>query len=144
MAESKARDMSRFGQIDHLQGSATAGSLLVTGEGNSTTTNLQQGLAKQWTNNTIDSNTHTLQDSFNTSSLTDDGAGRTDMVFTNNMNAVRYSITASCSLNGSNYFAHLGNNSLQATNNYRINTTNDAGTIADYDCLCCTVHGDLA
>ncbi len=131
-------------RVNKLEGRSTAGSVVVTGEGNSTTTNLQQGLAKQWTNNTIDSNTHTLQDSFNTSSLTDDGAGRTDMVFTNNMNAVRYSITASCSLNGDAFFAHLGNNSLQATNHYRINTTSDAGSIADYDLMCSTVHGDLA
>lgn len=104
----------------------------------------KQHAAKQWLNATIDSNTHTIQDSFNTSSLTDDGAGRTDSVFTNNMNNVRYAIASSCSLNGSNLFSHLGNNSLQATNHYRINTCNDGGTIVDYDNLNNTVHGDLA
>ena len=80
-------------KVNKLEGRSAAGSIIVTGEGNSTTTNLQQGLSKQWSNNTISSNTHTIQDSFNTSSLTDDGAGRTDIVFTNNMANIRYSIT---------------------------------------------------
>ena len=31
-----------------LTGTSTAGSIAVTGEGNSTTTNLQQGLVKAW------------------------------------------------------------------------------------------------
>ena len=31
-----------------LTGTTSAGSILVTGEGGSTTTNLQQGLCKQW------------------------------------------------------------------------------------------------
>ena len=31
-----------------LTGTSTAGSIAVTGEGNSTTTNLQQGLCKAW------------------------------------------------------------------------------------------------
>ena len=104
----------------------------------------KQHAAKQWLNATIDSNTHTIQDSFNTSSLTDDGAGRTDSVFTNNMSNIRYAIASNCSLNGSNLFSHLGNNSLQATDNYRINTCHDGGTIQDYDNLNNTVHGDLA
>ena len=131
-------------KVNKLEGRSTAGSLAVTGEGNSTTTNLQQGLSKQWSNNTISSNTHTIQDSFNTSSLTDDGVGRTDMVFTNNMAGVRYSITSICSYNGGHLFSHLGNNTLQATNHYRINTADYSGTILDYDCMCNNVCGDLA
>ena len=35
-------------KVDKFTGVTTAGSILVTGEGNSTTTNLQQGLAKAW------------------------------------------------------------------------------------------------
>ena len=34
--------------VNTLTGTSTAGSIVVTGEGNSTTTNLQQGLAKAW------------------------------------------------------------------------------------------------
>ena len=35
-------------KVDKFTGVTTAGSILVTGEGNSTTTNLQQGLGKHW------------------------------------------------------------------------------------------------
>ena len=38
-------------KVDKFTGVTTAGSILVTGEGNSTTTNLQQGLAKFWVMN---------------------------------------------------------------------------------------------
>ena len=34
--------------VNTLTGTTTAGSISVTGEGNSTTTNLQQGLCKHW------------------------------------------------------------------------------------------------
>ena len=59
-------------KVDKFPGVTTAGSILVTGEGNSTTTNLQQGLAKAWFQ--ASSNT-TLSDSFNISSGTDNGTG---------------------------------------------------------------------
>ena len=35
-------------KVNTLTGTTTAGSIAVTGEGNSTTTNLQQGLCKVW------------------------------------------------------------------------------------------------
>ena len=51
-----------------IAGTTTAGSILVTGEGNSTTTNLQQGLAKVWVHhNQVTS--HSIYDSFNVSYL---------------------------------------------------------------------------
>ena len=63
---------------------STTGTLTLTGEG-SATTNVTQGLAKSWICATISSNTHIIVDSFNFGSLTDDGVGRTDVVFINNM-----------------------------------------------------------
>ena len=57
-----------------LTGTSTAGSIAVTGEGNSTTTNLQQGLAKCWIK--ADMNTeNTVSNSFNTASIADNGTG---------------------------------------------------------------------
>ena len=38
--------MASILKVDTITGVATAGSIAITGEGNSTTTNLQQGLAK--------------------------------------------------------------------------------------------------
>ena len=66
-----------------LTGTSTAGSIAVTGEGNSTTTNLQQGLAKFWIAHAGD-NTPTATDSFNVGSITDVGQGNYKYNFTNN------------------------------------------------------------
>ena len=73
-----------------LTGTSTAGSIAVTGEGNSTTTNLQQGLCKAWVNYTGISTT-AKRDSFNISTLTDISAGRTTCPFTSNMANANYS-----------------------------------------------------
>ena len=65
-----------------LTGTTTAGSILVTGEGNSTTTNLQQGLCKAWA--TLDgSGTIAFRDSFNQSAATDNGTGDYTFNFNN-------------------------------------------------------------
>ena len=74
-------------KINTLTGVTTAGSIAVTGEGNSTTTNLQQGLAKVWLS--ADSTTAN-EDSFNRSSGTDNGTGNYTHTFTNNMGNATY------------------------------------------------------
>ena len=79
-------------KVDKFTGVTTAGSILVTGEGNSTTTNLQQGLAKAWAmNNQV--TTHSNTDSFNISGITDVKTGGTTETFTNNMANQGYSGT---------------------------------------------------
>ncbi len=73
--------------VNTLTGTSTAGSIAVTGEGNSTTTNLQQGLAKAWAKCT---NAAGLDDSFNISGGTDNGTGDYTYAFTNNMGNGNY------------------------------------------------------
>ena len=71
-------------KLNTLTGASTAGSIAVTGEGNSTTTNLQQGLCKHWIN--IDgTGTIATRDSFNNSSITDVNTGTYKFTFSNNM-----------------------------------------------------------
>ena len=70
-------------KTDKFTGVGTAGSILVTGEGNSTTTNLQQGLAKFWIAHD-GSGTPTAIDSFNVGSITDVGTGNYKYNFSNN------------------------------------------------------------
>ena len=60
-------------KVDELKGNSTAGIIEVTGEGNSTTTNLQQGLVKAWAETSA--NGETLRDSFNISGLLDTAEG---------------------------------------------------------------------
>ena len=87
-----------------LTGTSTAGSIAVTGEGNSTTTNLQQGLCKAWNFiSDADASTIVQGDSFNTSSALDNGTGLFRFPLTNAM--------------GNTNYLHIGNPS-GATDNY--------------------------
>ena len=77
-------------KVDTLTGVTTAGSILVTGEGNSTTTNLQQGLVKVWARYEQDG-TNSILDSFNVSGLTDEGNGDATVSIANDMGNINYS-----------------------------------------------------
>ena len=70
-------------KTNKLTGTSTAGSILVTGEGNSTTTNLQQGLAKVWASVDQNSTGHPVYDSFNVSATADIATGVTKITFSN-------------------------------------------------------------
>jgi hypothetical protein len=74
-------------KVDKFTGVSTAGSILVTGEGNSTTTNLQQGLAKAW----FACDNMAIIDSLNSAGLTDNGTGDLTLTVTNAMNNDDYS-----------------------------------------------------
>jgi hypothetical protein len=78
-----------------LTGTSTAGSIVVTGEGNSTTTNLQQGLAKFWIA-LNGSGTPTAVDSFNVGSITDVGTGNYKFNFSSNFNTAKGYWTTGC------------------------------------------------
>ena len=75
-------------KVDKITGVTTAGSIDVTGEGNSTTTNLQQGLLKAWLN--LNQGIASINDSFNISSVSDSGTGRGTHNFSNNFNDNKY------------------------------------------------------
>ena len=90
--------------VNKLTGTSTAGSILVTGEGNSTTTNLQQGLAKVWCN-LNGTGTAAITDSFNTASMTDHGSGSYSVIATNAMSSANY-----------NKVSHAGDNSSSGGN----------------------------
>ena len=79
-------------QINQLRGIDTAGSITVQGEGTNTT-NLQQGLCKSWVNFDGSESPLTNRDSFNVSSLVDNGTGNYDQVYTNNMSSANHSVT---------------------------------------------------
>ena len=74
---------------DTLKGTTTAGSITVQGEG-SNTTNLQQGLCKCWAKVSADGASNL--DSFNVSTIDDDGTGDGGIHFTTDMANANYSI----------------------------------------------------
>ena len=86
-------------KVNTLTGVTTAGSIVVTGEGNSTTTNLQQGLAKSWH---LSSDAAVPTDSFNISGGTDNGTGDYSYAFSNNMGNVNYAPSGLCAIDDRN------------------------------------------
>ena len=128
--------------VNKLTGTSTAGSILVTGEGNSTTTNLQQGLTKAWFNHNFV--TSTVKDSFNMSSFSDTGVGGFTSTYTNNMNNSDYSVCATVDDN-SGVNAQWTYDSA-STSGFTYLTAEDAGsgyTWTDYASNSATIHGDL-
>ena len=87
--------MASILKVDELQGVTAAGSILVTGEGNSTTTNLQQGLVKSYMA-LNGQGTISVRGSFNATSLTDAGEGEYIYSFVNNMQNNEYVPNTEC------------------------------------------------
>ena len=129
-------------KVDTLTGVTTAGSIAVTGEGNSTTTNLQQGLAKVWVHMHYSSGTPTTQDSLNNSSNTDTGTGDVNFNYTNNMASANYTLAGSNNTNRK----RMGLGAfLFASYAQVLPTANDANSNAQVDDdVSILVTGDLA
>ena len=125
-------------KVNTLTGTSTAGSIVVTGEGNSTTTNLQQGLAKAFSNFDGTAGSVAFADSFNYSSVTDNGTGDFTLSFTNNMGNATYTPTIACT-----YFNGIYSGGVVAAS-IRIFTSNASGTLQDRTDTVTAIHGDLA
>ena len=83
-------------KINTLTGVSTAGSIAVTGEGNSTTTNLQQGLCKAWVNFDGTASGAASRDSFNVSGMTAHGTGDHTITINNDFGNANYSAVGCC------------------------------------------------
>lgn len=124
--------MSSILKVNTLTGVSTAGSIAVTAEGNSTTTNLQQGLTKAWVD--IDAPTTSsgaaisLVDSFNIDSMTDNGTGQIMMVITNDMATVNYVVHIS---SGETATYGAVDSGTQTASQVRVETRNDAGSVVN-------------
>ena len=129
-------------KVDTLTGVTTAGSIDVTGEGNSTTTNLQQGLAKCWVNFN-GTGTIASRDSFNIASLTDTGTGHYDPNFSNNMSNNDFSATGGISGSGVGGEPGIILGDGYTTSSVKVLTANST-TNTDYAFIATSIHGDLA
>jgi len=129
-------------KVDKFTGVTTAGSIDVTGEGNSTTTNLQQGLGKVWINFNGES-TIASRDTFNVGSISDEGTGDYQLNYTNNMGNANYAPSGMSEADGkvviddSNYSSHVTTSSIDVE-------AKTGGTNIDREVICVTIHGDLA
>ena len=104
--------------LNTLTGKTSAGSIVVTGEGGSTTTNMQQGLCKGWA--LTDFAAAQNDDSFNVSTYTDYSAGYGQLSWNNDFNNANYAVAQACSGSGTNPNAIPGSQS---------NSSKGAGTI---------------
>jgi len=141
--------MASLLKVDALTGVSTAGSISVTGEGNSTTTNLQQGLCKGWA--LTDFAAAQNDDSFNVSAYTDYGAGYGQLSWNNDFNNANYAVAQACSGSGTNPNAIPGSqsNSSKATGTIRIvamdsSNATPSGDNIDYAEFGTVAMGDLA
>ena len=131
-------------KINTLTGVTTAGSIAVTGEGNSTTTSLQQGLCKHWIGN-LDMSDGSVNDSFNTSSVADVDAGDFNVNITNPYaSANHYSLTfgGTNSSNGNAFLSMQGQ--TPTASQYRMAAFLSNDTNLDIDMAKSATHGDLA
>ena len=130
-----------------LTGTTSAGSIVVTGEGGSTTTNLQQGLAKVWCN--FDGQTGSSSDTFNVSGMTDEGTGEHTIGISNDFNNASYSISATIAeLNTNDNIAIMcpKQSGIAAGSITVYLFADDSGLFDPSGALACcvTLHGDLA
>ena len=117
----------------------TSGQVTIRGESSATTTNLQQGLAKQWCR-IVQTSTQSIGDSFNTSGITDNGTGKTIYTFSNAMRAgTGYSILGTANQEGCG-----GEHSEMAAGQYEIRVQGNDGTLSDGSQVSTAIMGDLA
>ena len=131
-------------KINTLTGVTTAGSIAVTGEGNSTTTNLQQGLCKVFYR-IATSNSNTVEETFNVSGFTDNGTG--DVTITHTNNTVSSPAAVSSHVNTGSFteeVQNVSNSSSSRIITYNGNVSNSGTFTAVDSTTVYAVFGDLA
>lgn len=133
--------------VDKLSGRTTNGSITVVGEGNTITTNLQQGLSKAWANQDGSATDAEARDSFNIGGIVDTSAGNYTVSFSNNMSSVNWTSQISAN-NGTTDVSGAHDYGFavvdRATSSYRIDIENASNSQVDLSLVDTVVHGDLA
>ena len=123
-----------------------AGNITIKGEGTATT-NLQQGLCKQWVHFTGNVNPPVILDSLNTTGLVDNASGDYQVTIANDMANVGYSVSGTIAFNAT------GTSSLprqgpavneHATGSYQIYCGSNTTTLGDHAVINSQTMGDLA
>jgi len=128
--------MASILKVDTITGVTTAGSIAVTGEGNSTTTNLQQSLVKVWAK--FNGSSFGELDSFNVSSFTDSGTGNYTVNINNDFSNANHA-----SIEGSGAY-HAINDAGNAAGTLNIGCFNSSHSAADESRVAVHSCGDLA
>jgi len=133
-------------QVDNLEGRTTKGSITVTGESNGASTNLQQGLLKCWVKFDGEG-TVAINDSFNVTTLNDNGTGDYDIQITNPFANEHYAaVTDNESHSGhlSMLYGEGATNGRYATDQFRTYIVETSGGVTDSNIVTNLLAGDLA
>lgn len=133
-----------------IDSSNNLGDITMNAEGGTGTLSVRQGVAKVWVN--FDGSvTLSADDSFNLSSLTDNGTGDHTVTATNIFNNRNYAVSGSAAFqdglgNYTNSMRVLSINSYTSptTSALRINTSYSNSNNEDCDIVTPVIHGDLA
>ena len=138
-------------KVNTLTGVSTAGSIAVTAEGNSTTTNLQKGLAKAWVNfdhTAIDGSTDTtgVRDSFNIGSVVDIATGRATTNLSNPMSDADHVSTGSAgdASQGAGRNLYVDDGGGNTASAIVTNIENNSSSVSDAEYVALVTHGSLA
>jgi hypothetical protein len=132
-------------KINTLTGVTTAGSIAVTAEGNSTTTNLQQGLCKAFIGNMTDGGTFSIGKSFNSSGQTDNGDGDYNYALTNNLADTNFCASGEAGGNYSDQYSRIISHQGSTTSSIRCRCSNSSDyTTYSNNRGSSAIHGDLA
>ena len=127
--------------VDNLTGKTSAGSITVTSEGGAATQSLQQGLAKAWVNFN-GQGTIAARDSFNLSSLDDNGTGDYGVNVSSVFSSANHSAHSTCDAIGN--YSNTEINNVASTGINSIRCWNDNPATIDPSLVFATMHGDLA
>jgi hypothetical protein len=116
---------------------------IVAIDGTSPVTLTKQSAAKAWAC-FVQSTSHTLNDSFNISSLTDSGAGWSATAYTNSFNNDDYSSTGMAGKSGTRVRMDTLGASAKLSTGQQLYVTSPVPVATDGDDCNVTCHGDLA
>ena len=143
--------MASILKVDELRGIVSAGDITVTSEGGAATQSLQQGLAKSWINHFEGTS---VNDSFNCTSLVDNGTGYYNHSFVNAHANKYYAATASIIGDGSTQttaetYSFVGGassaaNCVHSTATVRYTMIHHSGLVVDQQMVQIVTTGDLA
>ena len=115
----------------------STGQTTIVGEGGTTTTSVQQGLAKSWIN-FVGTGTISISDSLNFSSINDEDTGQYALAFTNNMGNATYAIGTHDKNYGGGWSDSNGTSGFDTRRRHENNSYSDASEVW------ASTHGDLA
>ena len=129
--------------VDALVGVSSANAITVRGEG-SATTSLQQGLAKAWINFN-GTGTIATRDSFNISSIGDDGTGQYTITINNDMANANYCTTSGLGRGGLATCTFVNDGAwAAATGSGAVICANNSNAAFDPPAVLASFLGDLA